>query len=148
MAIQRQYRGHVEQYNSSAETITLKEFFLSIRDNPSEHVNLHWRPLTHSNCGFCSFQYDFILKLETASEEIAFVYRKANGDVDLPRPLPRPRDKFSDDQKWLQLRNVPYNLLHETLKNVYNDDYQAFDYEIPSQNFYNHKISQLWKSPQ
>ena len=73
--------------------------------------------------------------MENLQEELAFAYKQING-IDLPIKFPTPGDKYSDEKKLEQLRQVPFSLIKEVLTTIYKTDYQLFGYEIPDKPFW------------
>ena len=132
------YRGFASDLEENNATITLEEFFMEIRDNP-KFVDPHWLPLTKMKCEICQVSYDYVIKLENAGEELKFVYQMVNGE-EMPIELPMPKDQFGEKRKWESLTTVPFTLINETLYKIYQDDYKAFNYNFPTEQFFNSKI--------
>ena len=68
--------------------------------------------------------------MENLQQELAFAYEKING-IELPIKFPTPGDKYRDEEKLEQLRQVPFSLIKEVLTTIYKHDYQLFGYKIP-----------------
>ena len=79
-------------------------------------------------------RWKYIIKLENLQQELAFAYKQING-IDLPIKFPTPGDKYSDEKKLEQLRQVPFFLVKEVLTTIYKTDYQLFGYEMPDKPF-------------
>ena len=82
----------------------------------------------------------FIIELEKVVDELDYVYNAING-VRMPRKYPIPNDKLSITTIGQLLRQVPYQLVKDTMNNYYRYDYEAFQYKIPTENEFNRIIN-------
>ena len=80
------------------------------------------------------FRWNYIVKLENLHDELTFAYKQING-IDIPITFPQPADKYTDEKKLQQLRQVPFSLVKEVLTTIYKDDYELFGYEVPNKPF-------------
>ena len=98
---------------------------------PNQEFDVHWHPMTRHRCYICSEDYDYIVHLENVAEELDFMYQQLNGQR-IPKMIPKPVDKYSENEKWKQLKKVPFSLINDTLHRIYYDDYLAFGYKMPT----------------
>ncbi|XP_068233851.1 carbohydrate sulfotransferase 12-like [Palaemon carinicauda] len=95
----------------------------------------HWKPY-HVNCCPCSFDYDYITKIETLSDDLEYVFKKlgipANPDVSKNK-----RRKSVDEiySYFRYYRGVPSTLKREIYQYL-KLDIDLFGYELPK-NFLN-----------
>ncbi|CAL4058962.1 unnamed protein product [Meganyctiphanes norvegica] len=94
-------------------------------------INRHWKPYD-TVCSPCSFEYDYILHLDTFEEDLKFIYGKA----DLQDKEFNFNIKFHQTRKTNDTNIDHYfsSLSNQLLKNIYlkyRQDFYLFGYELP-----------------
>ncbi|KAK7070738.1 hypothetical protein SK128_006740 [Halocaridina rubra] len=126
--------------------ITFKEFLTYvIQDQKNMMGDRHWSRI-HRVCSICTFDYDFVMKLETFTEDLSFLAHKLNMtelDVNIQRNANRWTGKGSGpstEERASKIQpstlhyylDIPADLLCKIIRN-YWIDFQLFDYEIPEE---------------
>ncbi|KAH9488097.1 Carbohydrate sulfotransferase 11 [Bulinus truncatus] len=120
------------QNKTQTGSVTFIEFIEHLID-PLKRilVNGHWRPF-HELCNPCKVRYDFIGKLSTMEEDLAYILQVngLTGGVQLPRQY----SPFSFHNTHLFLYEFFSQLPKETLRKLYEKyypDYAIFDLQLP-----------------
>ncbi|XP_066959961.1 carbohydrate sulfotransferase 13-like [Macrobrachium rosenbergii] len=125
--------------------ITFHEFLrYVIRDQKTSGVgDRHWSRLFRG-CSVCTFRYKYVMKLETYTEDLAYLTyllnvtefdvrsrRHSLGGPKSPHDLSLDRIERNIRQSTLHYYNdIPASLL-ASIFNIYKIDFEMFDYEIP-----------------
>ncbi|XP_066942519.1 carbohydrate sulfotransferase 8-like [Macrobrachium rosenbergii] len=92
-------------------------------------VDNHWKPIDWL-CSPCLLHYNFVVKLETMTEDLNYVFRK----LDIPsEPSIKKNKERSVESPWTDIgryRDVPLELKKEILR-LYWNDLLLFDYKLP-----------------
>ncbi|KAK7079860.1 hypothetical protein SK128_013898 [Halocaridina rubra] len=94
-----------------------------------KQVDSHWRPIEWL-CSPCLLHYDYIVKLETMTEDVKYVFEQLNIPSD---PEKRKNVERSTKSPWADLEKykyVPLDLKKEIVRLYWNDFY-LFDYKLP-----------------
>ncbi|XP_068209441.1 carbohydrate sulfotransferase 10-like [Palaemon carinicauda] len=90
----------------------------------------HWKPY-HDNCCPCHFDYDYITKVETLSEDLEYVFKKlgipANPDTSMNQKRKSVDELYSD---FAYYRKVP-TTLRRRIYQYLKYDMDLFGYELP-----------------
>ena len=112
--------------------VTLKEFFLYLRDEGLVRGDVHWGHF-HTHCLSCIIPYDYIGKLEDMVYEATYVIRKVTGNNKFKFSLDSERDtapSLSDSDYLQALKELPLDLL-QYVASEFKIDYEMFGYPLP-----------------
>ncbi|XP_018022696.1 carbohydrate sulfotransferase 11-like [Hyalella azteca] len=85
----------------------------------------HWRPY-FLNCGACDLNYEYIVKMETWSEDLRYLLPKFNMDE---KNEVHENAKNSTDVSYRYIRALPKQLILK-LYEIYKIDFEMFDYSL------------------
>ncbi|XP_076042222.1 carbohydrate sulfotransferase 11-like [Oratosquilla oratoria] len=111
--------------------ITFKQFLHHvIRTFQDDHMDTHW-DMYHVQCSVCYFDYDFIIKTENMSEELAYIANKLGMNID-------PHIRMNQARKMVQLESdlkyfskIP-QWMRKKIYEIYADDMRLFNYDLPA----------------
>ncbi|XP_039250038.1 carbohydrate sulfotransferase 10-like isoform X2 [Styela clava] len=124
----------LSMHNGTGSHATFEEFVDSIINKPSTTYDTHW-DLYESICDPCRLQYNYIVKLETMSQDAKYVSKITGIDSHLltsiksDEKIPLLKHKWKTEyQEYLE--SLPKDKLMK-LFNIYSRDYELFGYSIP-----------------
>ncbi|CAL4122394.1 unnamed protein product, partial [Meganyctiphanes norvegica] len=112
--------------------VTFTEFLVHvIKTFQQGKPNAHWR--TYSNdCSSCTFDYKYITKVETLTEELAYIFNKLGIPADPSVAMnAHHQDPYAGLQKY---RNVKRSL-RKRIYDIYKYDFILFNYTVPDYYF-------------
>ncbi|XP_068215660.1 carbohydrate sulfotransferase 10-like [Palaemon carinicauda] len=90
----------------------------------------HWKPY-HVNCCPCDFDYDYITKVETLSEDLEYVFKKLGIPADPDTSMNQERKSVDEIYSYFKYyENVPSTLRKE-IYSYLKYDMDLFGYELP-----------------
>lgn len=118
--------------------IAFRDFAQYIVDTGLDHVNIHFKSIENL-CSPCDFPYDYIVRAETAMEDLWYVLDKINTTMEgFRKHVPiQPRDKNGkvDENPWNSeadnVRTLFKTVPRETivkLMEMYKSDFDRFGY--------------------
>ncbi|XP_063596972.1 carbohydrate sulfotransferase 11-like [Penaeus indicus] len=126
----RMVRQHL---NSWGRRVTFYQFLTYVihqsKRGPS-WTNNHWRPISW-NCKPCTGNFDYIIKLETLDEDLAYlvnVLEIKEIDIKLKHNVKRSKAKVKGYESYF--KSLPPAMLKD-IYNIYKYDFILFDYAIP-----------------
>ena len=123
------YHLNIPTFNQFVEYITHNKTDLSLLDIS---IPRHWLPQSQLSSP-CDIRYDYILKIESISEEAEYFLRSQNFDTDVHYPASASKVTTSSNNEgsfqeyYSRLR--PKQV--KSLINYYQEDLSLFDYKIP-----------------
>ncbi|XP_068218486.1 carbohydrate sulfotransferase 10-like [Palaemon carinicauda] len=118
-------------YNVLKPKITFVQFLKFVLKTYEEgNPEFHWSPY-YQWCCPCHFDYDYITKVETLSEDLKYTFKK----LGIPRDPHVVMNKKRRSKELEYYRNVPETLRREIYKYL-KPDMDLFEYELPK-NFLN-----------
>ncbi|XP_038053020.1 uncharacterized protein LOC119725614 [Patiria miniata] len=138
MSIIQKYRKNPTPAEIQSGRPTFEEFTRWVVAEEVPEGDFHWRPLfnwAHP----CHISYDFIGKVETATEDTKYIFKMVGIDKLETFPSTETHHKFSSSADVLEefYSQLPPDLLPQ-LVNRYKEEFELFDYPIPQ------KISDIW----
>lgn len=103
-----------------------------VEHNFKSYGSLHWWPYSKL-CGFCSFKYDFIGKVETLTSDIALLDQMQVFPLPLNLVMSEKFNRNGDDTDKLSrlyFKQLSKDLVLQ-LYNIYQDDFALGGYEYP-----------------
>ncbi|XP_064089266.1 uncharacterized protein LOC135203472 [Macrobrachium nipponense] len=125
----------VEEYERLYRVLKPKITFVQflkfvLKTYQEQKPDAHWRPY-YDNCCPCYFNYDYITKVETLSEDLEHIFKKigipANPDTSKNQERESVDYTYSDYEYY---RNVPLTLKREIYKYL-KRDMDLFGYNLP-----------------
>lgn len=115
-------------------TVNFEDFVHLYGEEPYVSVNAHFDSITN-HCDICSFDYDYILKIETMNDEANFILRKSGMDIPPSDGFMHRNSQLTTDERIpetvMQHTLLNMNLTDiENLKKRFQSDYDAFGYDI------------------
>ncbi|CAL4173804.1 unnamed protein product, partial [Meganyctiphanes norvegica] len=135
------FKKYVYQLRDSTvlTNITFTEFLQIVVDNKKHgKENHHWKNY-YSTCSACELPYDYIMKVETHTEDLRYIFKMAGiteVDVEAQYHATSVNKTTSDhvygsDSSYMSYyEGVDYQLIKD-IHYLYKEDYQLFGYEIP-----------------
>ncbi|XP_045128908.1 carbohydrate sulfotransferase 14-like [Portunus trituberculatus] len=120
------------QRDQGLESFTFTEFLKHVLVDQKERLeNAHWRNY-YSICSPCALGYDFILNMETFTEDLKYIVNKLGViEIDVGWKLNATPNTTTSPHYWHYYTNVTKPLLRRVLRK-YEVDFQMFGYEVPA----------------
>ncbi|XP_068222292.1 carbohydrate sulfotransferase 12-like [Palaemon carinicauda] len=117
-------------------SLTFEQFLKFVLKTYEEgNPDSHWSPY-HQRCCPCHFDYDYITKVETLSEDLEYVFKKLGIPADHHTAMKRKMKNEDSSNLYLQYyQNISTSLRGEIYKYL-KPDMDLFGYEL-SENFLN-----------
>lgn len=115
-------------------TVDFDDFAHLYGTTPYVSVNSHFDSITN-HCDICSFNYDYILKIETMNDEANYILRKTGMDIKPSDGFMHRNSQLTTDER-IPSTVMQHTLLHMNLTDIQNlqkrfeSDYDAFGYGI------------------
>ena len=126
----RKYRPETPEgsLESGDVVVTFKEFIgYLITNGMEEGFDWHWKPFENI-CRPCFFKYDFIGRYEYLGEEVEFLKKKA--EVEIDKPFPPMRESKSHVELLDYYSTLPPEWILR-LGEIYEVDFKLFGYSFP-----------------
>ncbi|XP_071808243.1 carbohydrate sulfotransferase 11-like isoform X2 [Asterias amurensis] len=120
------YRDHNQVTSGN---VTFTEFVKYLVDSPAHRSNPHWKPIFNQNFP-CEINFDFIGKLEEASDDIPYVLKSLQIDHLVKYKQGQPKKTPEKNLLAMYYSQLPQELLQK-LCAIYKADFVIFGYDIP-----------------
>ncbi|XP_042866725.1 carbohydrate sulfotransferase 8-like [Penaeus japonicus] len=124
--------AHIKAFRWKENTATFVQFLnYVISEAESNAINPHWRPYLWT-CKPCGISYDYIVKLETFSDDLLYLATAA-GISEIKTDLrenqsPALEEKVTDYEEYF--KHLPPQVLKDVYR-IYKYDFLFFGYDVP-----------------
>ncbi|CAL4160668.1 unnamed protein product, partial [Meganyctiphanes norvegica] len=139
--IDRQFKKYLYalRLKPKLTNVTFKEFLqIVVNNKKSGRENTHWKNY-YRTCSACELPYDYIMKVETHSEDLRYIFKMAGvTEVDIeakynPTSINNMTHDhvYAADSSYLSYYEGVDHQLIKDIHYLFKEDYQLFGYEIP-----------------